>query len=94
MAEPTPQDTAVAVAAIAASDAAKRLDLIAELARLALLAGLAVAFANFDQMELASAALGGALALLKPRGAPGPGALTVGLALGTATLAAQSLGVI
>lgn len=86
-ASPTPADTA-------ANAEVRKLEIAMELARLAVLAVLAVAFANFDQMELASAALGGALALLKPRGAPGPGALTVGLALGTATLAAQSLGVI
>jgi hypothetical protein len=87
---------AALVNAQAARDAEKRLELIAELMRLALLAGLAVAFANFGQMELASASLGGALALLKPRGAPGPNlsALTLGLAVGAGTYLVQSNGLI
>lgn len=72
----------------------KRMEFVVEVIRLGILAGVAVAFAHVGQMELASAAMGGALALLRPRGAPGPGALTVGLACGAATSFALSSGIL
>lgn len=69
----------------------KKYEIAMEFARLAFLGLLAVAFGHFGHAELASAALGGALALIRPRNAPGPGALTLGLAFGAAALAVPGL---